>query len=83
MKPIQFEITRSFSKKVQVAQYEPEEYFCGAKAIFSEIPSDEKKEEISKELDDFCRKEVMRSQEITANAIREDQDRINAANPLD
>ncbi len=62
---IQFEISRSFSKKVQVAQYEPEEYFCGVKAILDTMPSKEEQNKIALELDTFCREEVARSQKVS------------------
>ena len=47
-------ITRSFSKKVMLSQFEPIDSFCAVE----EETIDENKEKISLELDEFCRKEV-------------------------
>ena len=58
-------ITRSFSKKIQLRQFEPIEVFCAAEDEGNE-KSKKRLEEISKELDEFCRNEV----EKTLNLFR-------------
>lgn len=57
----EFEIARSFSKTVQVAQYEPENYFCSAKAVITGEPTLAQQANISATLEQFCREEVMKS----------------------
>ena len=51
-------ITRSFSKKIQLKQYEPIEFFCGAE---SEVEKIEDIELTSRMLDKFCQDEVEKS----------------------
>ena len=50
-------ITRSFSKKIQLKQYEPVDSLCGAEMEVGDMNLDTP-EEVSKFLDEFCRKEV-------------------------
>ena len=54
-----FTIARSFSKTVQVKQFQPEQYFCSASQAFYEMPSNKEREEVSKDLWEFCKKEVL------------------------
>lgn len=56
-----FSIARSFSKTVQVKQFQPEQYFCSASQAFFEMPSTKEKEEVSNNLWEFCKKEVLNS----------------------
>ena len=56
-----WEIVRSYSRKVQVAQYEPRDYFCSVKEVFYEIPSKELIEARSEQMDAFCKYEVHKS----------------------
>jgi hypothetical protein len=51
-------ITRSFSKKIQLRQYEPIEFFC---AVEHEVPDVNDMQETSRFLDEFCQEEVEKS----------------------
>lgn len=51
------EISRSFSRKVQIKQFEPVEVFCSAKAEVDPKNA----EEASKRLFSFCKSEVINS----------------------
>ena|SRR3990167_2900561 len=55
-----YEIVRSFSKTVQVKQFQPESNFCSVKESFYEMPTEEEKLKKSKELYEFARLEVMK-----------------------
>lgn len=61
MKDPVYEIVRSFSKTVQVKQYEPEAYFCSAKESFYEMPTTKEKVKKSEELYAFCKSEVLKA----------------------
>ena len=67
-----FTIARSFSKTVQVKQFQPEQYFCSASQVFYEMPRNEEKEKVSNELWEFCKKEVL----TAAKERKEKIDRI-------
>lgn len=56
-----YEIVRSFSKTVQIKQFQPESHFCSVKEVFYDMPTDKEKLEKSKELYDFVRLEVLKS----------------------
>jgi len=62
-------ITRSFSKKVQVKQYEPCDFFC---SITEELisPSKEQIDECSKKLWEYCKAEVERDSSEYINSIK-------------
>ena len=59
-------ITRSFSRKIQVKQFEPAEFYCAVSDEFNDdnYPNsviDEKMEELSADLHKFCEEEVNKS----------------------
>lgn len=65
-KPMKIEIARSFSKKIQLKQYEPIEFFCSAKAEveIKELGTStgiRNAVEASEELDRICQAEVQKS----------------------
>lgn len=69
-------ITRSFSKKIQLKQFEPIDVFCGAEAEGDiENPSDPNSmtllRRLSNQLDDFCRAEVDKTLAIVRPALKE------------
>ena len=51
------EIARSYSQKVKIGDYLTADYFCSAKAKVAEEKAGEK----SKELDELCQREVLKS----------------------
>ena len=57
-------ISRSFSKKIQLKQFEPVEVVCGMLEV--EVLKGEKAEDVSQMADEFCRNEV----EKTLNLFR-------------
>ena len=68
----QFEITRSFSKKVQIKQYEPEDYFCSITETFYDILTIEQKEEVSGKLFKFCEQEVLKSMKERIQSVKKE-----------
>ncbi len=56
---MKIKISRSFSKKIQLAQFEPIESFCGAEQEVEDI----KAVEVSAQLDYLCRTEVEKTLE--------------------
>ena len=61
MKNLQFEIARSFQRKVNLGNYESFDTFCSAKESFYEMPTEKQKEVTSEALYNLCRNEVMKS----------------------
>jgi hypothetical protein len=55
---MKIEISRSFSMKKQIKQYEPVEFFC---AVKTEVESELGMESASAVLDQFCQAEVAKS----------------------
>lgn len=53
-------ITRSYSRTVQIKQYEPANYFA---SFTAELDEKDKVEEVSVKLDELARQEVMKSAE--------------------
>lgn len=56
----QVQITRSFSRKIQLEQYEPIEVFASVQATLIEGLSEDEVVRVSKELDAFVKDEVAR-----------------------
>ena len=82
---MKIEVSRSFSKKVQVKQYEPVEFFCAAKVEVDVHEATSAKEAIedmqrnANILDQFCQDEVAKShREFMAREHRQ-VDRANSA----
>ena len=67
-----FEITRSFSKKVQIKQYEPEDYFCSVTQTFYSQPTPEVIESISETLFKFCEQEVLKSMKERVQSVKKE-----------
>lgn len=67
-------ITRSFSKKVQIAQYEPEEYFCSASFSFFDKPTDKEIIERSDKLWKLCKQEVAKAIKDREESIKSETD---------
>lgn len=66
------EITRSFSKKVQLRQFEPIEVFCAAKAeVDVQDLQDKKMDFVSGELNVFCAMEVAKTINEARPALKE------------
>lgn len=63
---MKLKISRSFSKKIQLRQFEPVDFFCAAETEIEVPETDEetrmeKAEIISRQLDRFCQDEVEKS----------------------
>ena len=78
MNETKFSITRSFSKKVQIRQYEPEDYYCSSTYYFEEMPTESQKKKISKELWNFCKEEVISAVNEQKKSISRELDSIEA-----
>ncbi len=57
----QVQITRSFSRKVQLNQYEPMDCFCSVQTVLKAGVSEDDISKVSRELDAMAKKEVDRS----------------------
>ena len=66
---MKLEISRSFSRKLQVKQYEPAEFFASYKTECEEKDA----EKISQELFELCRRDVEASAEKYLNELRGSQ----------
>ena len=64
---MKIEIARSFSKKIQIKQYEPIEFFCSAKteveitSHFTEVSESSTAQKVSEQLDKLVQSEVEKS----------------------
>ena len=65
-----YTITRSFSKKIQIKQFEPEDYYCAAtQEFFDEMPTEEEKLKVSQVLWNFCKEEVLKAVQEQVGAL--------------
>jgi len=53
-----YEITKSFSRTLQIRQYEPAQFFTCVKRAFYELPTDEEKQKAHAEMEVECRAEI-------------------------
>lgn len=60
-----YEIVRSYTRTVQVKQYEPESHFCSVKESFYEMPTEKQKAKKSEELYEFAKSEVTKALGLT------------------
>lgn len=67
------EIARSFSRTIQVKQYEPAQFFCSVKQSFDKELTKEEFEEQSKLLDEMCQQEVAKSIKALIEKVKEEE----------
>ena len=65
-----FKISRGFSRKVQLKQYEPADFFCGAEQYFYEKLDPEEIKKHSNDLWLFCKTEVEMSVKEYTESIK-------------
>jgi hypothetical protein len=58
MKPIQTEIVRSYSRTIQIAQYEPASFFSSYKEVYDKPLTEKEKEDISDRLYETAKLDV-------------------------